>query len=163
MTAPPLAEYHDFYVASVGAAAALIGLLFVAVSIAPEKTFGESADRKRRGDAERAFTALVNIFFVSLAALLPHSSLGAIAVMAALGLLQAARLAFDAFRTRGERIPWTELGLLSVGIYALELWLAIRMLRGSDTEGLVWVVFGLYSYALSTSWGLLGSRDRKSR
>jgi hypothetical protein len=155
----PLAEYHDFYVASVGAAAALIGLLFVAVSIAPEKTFGESADRKRRGDAERAFTALVNIFFVSLAALLPHSSLGAIAVMAALGLVQAARLAFDAFRTRGERIPWTELGLLSVGIYALELWLAVRMLRGSDTEGLVWVVFGLYSYALSTSWGLLGSRD----
>jgi hypothetical protein len=161
MTAPPLAEYHDFFVASVGAAAALIGLLFVAVSIAPERTFGESADRLRRADAERAFAALGNIFFVSLAAVLPHSSLQAIAVIAALTLIQVARLAFIAWRTRGDTYPWTQLGLISVVIYAFQLSLAIRMIFGSDTDGLIWVVFGLYSYALGTSWGLLGA-ERKS-
>jgi hypothetical protein len=161
VTAPPLAEFHDFFIASVGAAAALIGLLFVAVSIAPEKTFGESADRERRANAERAFTALVNVFFVSLAALLPRSSLGAIAVIAGLALIQTARLALMAWLARGERIPWTELGLLSVAIYAFELSLVVRMIEGLKTDGLIWVVFGLYSYALSTSWGLLGSRARK--
>jgi hypothetical protein len=161
MTAPPLAEFHDFFVASVGAAAALIGLLFVAVSIAPERTFGESADRLRRADAERAFAALGNIFFVSLAAVLPHSSLQAIAVIAALTLIQVARLAFIAWRTRGDTYPWTQLGLISVVIYAFQLSLAIRMIFGSDTDGLIWVVVGLYSYALGTSWGLLGA-ERKS-
>jgi hypothetical protein len=157
----PLSEYHDFFGASVGAAAALIGLLFVAVSIAPERTFGESADRLRRADAERAFAALGNIFFVSLAAVLPRSSLEAIAVIAALTLIQVARLAFIAWRTRGDTYPWTQLGLISVVIYAFQLSLAVRMIFGSDTDGLIWVVFGLYSYALGTSWGLLGA-ERKS-
>jgi hypothetical protein len=158
----PLSEYHDFFGASVGAAAALIGLLFVAVSIAPERTFGESADRLRRADAERAFAALGNIFFVSLAAVLPHSSLQSIAVIAALTLIQVARLAFIAWRTRGDTYPWTQLGLISVVIYAFQLSLAVRMLLGGDIhDGLIWVVFGLYSYALGTSWGLLGA-ERKS-
>ncbi len=160
MTAPPLAEYHDFFVASVGAAAALIGLLFVAVSIAPERTFGENADRGRRADAERSFTALVNIFFVSLAALLPRSSLPAIVVIAALALVGVVRLAITAWRTRGVRMPWTEIGLLSVAIYAFEVLLAVRMIRGSATDGLIWVVFGLYSYAIGTSWKLLGAEKK---
>jgi hypothetical protein len=158
MAPAPLAEYHDFYGASVGAAAALIGLLFVAISIAPERTFGEGADRQRRANAERAFTALLNVFFVSLAALLPHASLDAIAVIAGMALVQTARLVLDAWRAPGERVPWNQLGLISVAIYAIELWIVVRTILGSDTEGLVWVMFGLYSYALSTSWGLLGSR-----
>jgi hypothetical protein len=163
MAPAPLAEYHDFFGGSVGAAAALIGLLFVAISIAPERTFGESADRRRRANAERAFTALVNVFFVSLAALLPHASLGAIAAIGALALIQASRLVLDALRTPAERAPWTQLGLLSVAIYVLELWFTVRLISGSDTEGLIWVVFGLYSYALSTSWGLLGSHTHHQK
>jgi hypothetical protein len=159
MTTPPLAEYHDFFAASVGAAAGLIGLLFVSVSIAPERTFGASADRVRRADAERAFTAFANVFFVSLAALLPRSSVGAIATIAAIALIQVARLAISAWRARGETVPWKELGLLSIAIYGLQLWLALRLISGAEIrDGLIWVVFGLYSYALGTAWSLLGSR-----
>ena len=164
MTPTPLAEYHDFFGASVGAAAALIGLLFVSVSIAPERTFGANADRVRRADAERAFTAFANAFFVSLAALLPRSSVGAIAVIAAISLIQVARLALAAWRERGQTVPWRELGLLSVAIYAIQLWLALKLLSGGEIhDGLIWVVFGLYSYALGTAWSLLGSRDNRKR
>ena len=155
---PPLSEYHEFFGASVGAAAALIGLLFVAVSIAPERTFGAVADRLRRADAERAFAALGNVFFVSLAALLPHSSLGAITVVAAITLVQVSAFAWRSWQTRDEKFRWTELGLLSVAIYTFQLVEAVRLMSGIETDALIWIVFGLYSYALGTSWGLLGSR-----
>jgi hypothetical protein len=166
--APPLAEFHDFFIASVGAAAALIGLLFVAVSIAPEKTFGEAADRLRRADAERAFAALGNIFFVSLAALLPRASLEAIIIIAMLTLIQVCGVALKSWRSRDKghlRVDfWTQLGLLSVAIYAFQLSLVVRMVFGVNVhDGLIWVVFGLYSYALGTSWMLLGAeKNRKS-
>jgi hypothetical protein len=166
VTAPPLAEFHDFFIASVGAAAALIGLLFVAVSIAPEKTFGESADRVRRADAERAFAALGNVFFVSLAALLPRASLEVIIIIATLTLIQVSGVALKSWRSRDKAHLradfWTQIGLLSVAIYAFQLSLAVRMVLGIDVrDGLIWFVFGLYSYALGTSWKLLGAE--KSR
>src|SRR5436309_3446471 len=54
------AEFETFFLASSGASAALIGLLFVAVSIAPEKVFGSDAEAVRQAQALSAFTALVN-------------------------------------------------------------------------------------------------------
>ena len=42
-----LKELHELFAASVGAAAALIGLLFVAVSVAPEQIFGRDARAER--------------------------------------------------------------------------------------------------------------------
>ena len=61
---------------SAGAAAALIGLLFVAISIAPEHTILEDAPIERQGVASSTFTALVNAFFISVAALIPGANLG---------------------------------------------------------------------------------------
>lgn len=153
-----LGEFHELFGASVGAAAALVGLLFVAVSISPERTFGEGADTARRSQAELAFTALGNVFFVSLAALLPRSSLAAIAVCAVLAMIQIVRTGLAARRAQGARYSWREFGFISLGIYVLELWIALRLMRGADAhDGLVWVVFGLYGYALGASWGLLGA------
>jgi hypothetical protein len=158
--APPLAEFHDFFAASVGAAAALVGLLFVAISLAPERTFGANADSLRRANAERAFTALGNVFFVSLAALLPRSSIGAIAVIALLAIVQRAQVAVSGWRKRSGSYNWREAGLISLGIYGFELVLAIRILIGGDVhDGIVWVMFGLYAYALGASWGLMGAND----
>jgi hypothetical protein len=37
-------EFQPFFLASVGASSALIGLLFVSVSIAPERVFGEQSE-----------------------------------------------------------------------------------------------------------------------
>jgi hypothetical protein len=77
--------FANYFLASAGAGAALIGLLFVAVSINPARTFGDGAHPLRQGVASAAFTALVNAFFVSLSALIPLTNVGTIAL--AVGLM----------------------------------------------------------------------------
>ena len=67
-------EYHDFLIGSSQASAALIGLLFVAVSLAPDRVFGSNASAMQRAQAFNAFTALANAFFTSLAGLIPKST-----------------------------------------------------------------------------------------
>jgi hypothetical protein len=155
-----LGELHELFAASVGAAAALIGLLFVAISIAPEKVFGEQADMERRADAQRAFTALVNVFFVSLAALMPHSALRVIEVVAALAIVQIAIAIVARVRSGGGLKDWQHLGLISLAIYVLELIVAQGVVtRAVAPDKLLYFVLGLYAYALGTSWNLLGAKD----
>jgi hypothetical protein len=155
-----LGELHELFAASVGAAAALIGLLFVAISIAPEKVFGDQADVDRRADAQRAFTALVNVFFVSLGALMPHSGLRVIEVVAALAIIQIASAIIARVRSDGGLKHWQHLGLISLGIYVLELIVAQGVVTGAaSADKLLYFVLGLYAYALGTSWNLLGAKD----
>ncbi len=71
----------SFFSASVGAGAALIGLIFVAVSIAPEKTVMVGAPLERQAVAASAYTALLNAFFISLFALIPGTSMGWVALV----------------------------------------------------------------------------------
>ena len=154
-----LGELHEFFAASVGAAAALIGLLFVAISIAPEKVFGDQADADRRADAQRAFTALVNVFFVSLAALMPHSAVRVMEVVALLAIVQIARAIFMRVRSDGGLKNWQHLGLISLGIYVFELIAAQGVVtRAVSPDKLVYFVLGFYAYALGTSWNLLGAK-----
>ena len=54
------APYENFLVASTQAGAALIGLIFVSVSIASQRVFGHEADAERQAQALSAFSALVN-------------------------------------------------------------------------------------------------------
>jgi hypothetical protein len=69
-------EFTNFFLGSVGASATLIGLLFIAVSIEPRSVFGTEASAERQAVAAGAFTALANVFFVSLGALIPGTNLG---------------------------------------------------------------------------------------
>jgi hypothetical protein len=153
-----LKDLHDLFAASVGAAAALIGLLFVAVSVDPDKIFGSGAAVNRRSDAERAFTALSNIFFVSLAALLTHAVQPTMVVIASLAIFNSLRLGWARFRLSPGWSGWRNLGLISVCIYVFELVAALG-LNTSDAslDKIVYTVLGLYSYALGTSWGLMSA------
>src|SRR4051794_40174243 len=76
---PP--EFTNFFLGSVGASATLIGLLFIAISIEPRRFFGREAPAEQQARAARAFTALVNVFFVSLGALIPGTHLGYIVLL----------------------------------------------------------------------------------
>ncbi len=65
-------DFNNFFLALAGAAAALIGLLFVAVSVAPESIVQARAPVERRALATSVYTALLNAFIIALGALMPQ-------------------------------------------------------------------------------------------
>ena len=69
-------SYNAFFTAIATGAAALIGLLFVAVSVRDETIFGPKAVAGGSALAITAFTGLVNSLLVSLLALIPQDNVG---------------------------------------------------------------------------------------
>ncbi len=113
--------FINFMLGSTGASAALIGLLFVAIQIAPMRTVGHTAPVGRRATAESTFTALVNVFFISLDGLVPGSNIGLVTVvMALIGLVGTLRLGGDyrhARSTRRSGVRAVTLVLASLVVY----------------------------------------------
>lgn len=67
-------DLKDFITVSISASASFTGLLFVAVSlIAKDKKLTRQQYRHNHLLAEGAFTSLLNIFFLGLAALIPRA------------------------------------------------------------------------------------------
>jgi len=127
-------EFQPFFTASVAASAGLIGLLFVSVSIAPERVFGPASEAVRQAQALSAFTALANIFFISMTSLIPRILFGiavtAIAVMTVIGLLLGDSLL----------VPVTEVGSMAsafgwlatcVSFFVIEKDLRARIIAGT--------------------------------
>jgi len=157
------ADFQPFFSASVAASAALIGLLFVSVSIAPERVFGEQSDAVRQAQALSAFTALANIFFISLMALIPDLRFGLVvtivsvpAIIQTLALLGLARQ----WREGGIVFRGALLFLASAAIYSYEFVLGIQLGRSPAKETLInllFVLLGAYAVGLGRAWELLGA------
>jgi hypothetical protein len=160
--------FRDFFVASAGAGAALVGLLFVAVSIAPEKTVMAGAPVERQTIAASAYTALLNAFFISLAALIPQTALGLVTlVLSLLGLWNCLILTWNLLRrSHGKwqsvvrKVLWTLAGL---ALYGYELYNAILLLFSPKATAAVYaiagVLLGIYALGLARAWQLLGGRN----
>ena len=124
-------DFTNFFLASAGAGAALVGLLFVAVSVNPGRNAGPSAPPERQAVAASAYTALINAFFISLVSLISADSLGGVAIIVgAVSLIATVRLVGDLFPPHlSRRIYARHAGFLAIGviIYGLQvcLWLAI--------------------------------------
>jgi hypothetical protein len=86
-------EYDAYLGAVATAAAALVGLLFVAVSVRNDTIFGRNAVPGGEALAISAFGGLVNAFVVALLGLIPKTNIGETAViMAVLSVLSTIRL-----------------------------------------------------------------------
>jgi hypothetical protein len=159
--------YRGFFAASVGASAAFIGLLFVALSFIDNAKYSAKVIAWRRIVASSSFSQLVNVFFVSLAGLLPNPRNLAVVgiVMAALGLIVSLRLLFPTLNEdhSGRTAP-TALGLVAVGVYILEFVTAIGLLHNPNNQRLmdylVLSIILLYAGALARAWEITGVKDR---
>jgi hypothetical protein len=99
------ASYHDFFSGCATVAGALIGLLFVAISVSPEKLTGDTASIDHQVKAAAAFSALVNALVIALVALLPRVNLGdAGIVLAYAGLISIISLIILQYREHKRRI-----------------------------------------------------------
>ena len=157
-------DFLPFFTASVAASAALIGLLFVSVSIAPERVFGPASDPVRQAQALSAFTALANIFFISLTSLIPDVWFGiAVTVIAIPAAVQTLALLGLIPHWRAAHIVGRGLFLFvaSAAIYIYELVIGIQMWRETATIGLMislaFLTIGAYALGLGRAWELLGA------
>jgi hypothetical protein len=158
-------EFETFFLASSGASAALIGLLFVGVSISPERVFGSDADPRRQAQAVSAFSALANVFFISMASLIPSIVLGAVVTL--IGVVSSLQLLGLLLRVRPpsgnivETARGVILFLASAAIFATEVYLGIvlwqKPAEPSALSGLLEVILGAYAIGLGRAWQLLGA------
>jgi hypothetical protein len=79
---------RDFFLGSASVAGALIGLLFVALSVAPERVLGPDASEVHAVRAAATLTAFSNALAVSLFGLVPGLNIGGVTTaVAVVGLL----------------------------------------------------------------------------
>lgn len=157
-------EYQPFFNASVAASAALIGLLFVSVSIAPERIFGAEADPRRQAQAISAFSALANVFFISMSSLIPGVLIGlVVTAVAGASSLQLLGLLVRMRRYRADPITAVRgaiLFVVSALVYGTELYLGLVLWMRPSTAalvGLLEVLLGAYAIGLGRAWQLLGA------
>lgn len=165
--------FANFFIASAGAGAALIGLLFVAISIRPDDTLGGGAHPLRKGVASGAFSALTNAFFVSMAALVPLANLGVIAVIVSLvSIASTLNLARGLFRGKAllraadvrkiEAVRALATLGISLLLYGYEGIMGVGMLLHPHDVGFVFtlceLLLGVYAIGLARAWELLGGR-----
>src|SRR5260370_15003691 len=128
----------NFFLASAGIGATLVGLIFVAVSISPEHNVQANAPIERQAIAASSFTALLNAFFISFGALIPGSIGPITLIMSTIGLINSLLLAWNLLK---ERERWQNvvrrifLLLVSIIIYRYEFYYAILIILLPDNVG----------------------------
>jgi len=165
-------HFEDFFIASAGASAAILGLLVVAVSVVNADDANPTTRELRTVLAGSAFVALVDIFLVSIVALtggplaLGLSSLA----MGFIGLLATRRLIPRAMRagnfSRDSRTRELNIAFASISVvaYTVQFGLAIALLADNQSSALqralVLVIVALYCSALGRAWVVTGITRR---
>lgn len=156
-----MTSYSDFFTASASAGGALTGLLFVALSVSPERLREISDSPEHQAVAGTAFTALIDALFVSLSGLTPGGGTQIISVlMGLLGLTSSGGLAWRLWHARhDERLSrrWAVLMLLIIVMYALQAILGgtAGTAAASDSRSTTFIMI-MFGIGIGRSWELLG-------
>ena len=148
------ASYNIYFATMATAAAALIGLLFVAISQRDETIFGSHATPGGEALAITAFTGLVNSFVVSLLSLLPSGRIGIVAtVMAVSSIITIVRL--------NSRLRAARSGIvlvITLIVYVIQLSYGITLISsphgGGRLTDLAYVLFVTLLVSLQRAWSL---------
>jgi hypothetical protein len=155
--------YHDFFVASAGVAGALIGLLFVAMSVAHERE-SALATYAHRVRAAGALTAFSNALVVSLFALIPNMAIGwpvlSVSVVGVGFILRSLR---ERLAMRGTARPgWRDVSFLAgltviFGFQAVE---GVRLIidedNGDPLETVAILVVVCFLFGVGRAWEMIG-------
>lgn len=158
------ASYHDFFASCATVAGALIGLLFVAISISPQKLTGDQSSTDHQAKAGAAFSALANTLVFALIALLPGASLGAtVTALAAAGLATTASMIIVLAREHKRDLRPMILPFVLLALYGLQLGNGLRLTNAPDnishlsSQGGLAIAFFLF--AITRAWQLVGAWD----
>jgi hypothetical protein len=158
------ADFHEFFAASAGVAGALIGLLFVAISVAGDRLArSEAPAQVHRIRAVAALTAFTNSLSVSLWALIPTEQIGIVSsVVATVGLLFVAASLLSLIRLGQVRATaWSAtflIGLAATFVFQLYagIDLDVKTNDPSMVENIAIVVFICFLLGIFRSWELIG-------
>jgi hypothetical protein len=159
------AGIRDFFAASAGVAGALIGLLFVAISVSAERLAREEAGAQiHRIRAGAALTAFTNALAVSLFSLIPGQKIGwTSVVVAATGLVFDTAALLSLIRLR--QLHWAAirdflfmLGLAVVFVLQLIEGLSVVADPGNsgDVDTIAVLVVCCFFIGITRAWELIG-------
>ncbi len=159
--------YRDLFVAIAGAAGALTGLLFVALSVAPRPRMAQHPDVIRQVRAAAALVSFTNALAISLFGLVPHNLIGyPAAVAGTVGLLFTlgglrSILADPVARPRAR----SQIGLilLLLGAFGVEIVagiiVAVNPAERAPIDVIGNVLVASLLIGVARSWELVGDRD----
>jgi hypothetical protein len=165
-------HYANFFIASAGASAAILGLLVVAVSVVNADDANPTTRELRTVLAGSAFVALVDIFIVSIMALTGGSVVFGLSSLAmAIVGVEATRRLIPRAKRAGNFSPSSETRTLNIafatfsaGCYSVQFGLAVALLADTQSavlqRALVLVIVALYCSALARSWVVTGISRR---
>ena len=159
---PP--SFDTFFAASAGVAGALIGLVFVAISVAQPRLTGKDANPAHRVRASAAVTSFSNALTIALFGLVPGVGLrwpGL--VVGVLGLLFVTASLLSLRRVRqSQPVPPRDILFLGglVATFGLQVYFALRLISNARdvgaARGIAVLVIVCFLIGIARSWELVG-------